>query len=81
MDPFDINLLQERIETKVTSLIEQHGLQSIYGDNYTFIGQWLHGESQSVDFLFYLYTDLIESGINGSAFYEAMMCWVQYFCC
>lgn len=52
MDPFDINFLQERIETKVTSLIEQHGLLSIYGDNYTFIGQWLHGESQSVDFLF-----------------------------
>ena len=31
--------LQTAIQKKVTSLIEQHGYQSIYGDNYASLGQ------------------------------------------
>lgn len=71
--------LQTCIENKVISLIELHGHQSIYGDNYAFLGQWLHGDRTNVKFLLDIYTNLIEYGINGTAFYDVMEIFLCYF--
>lgn len=72
--------LQLAIQKKVTSLIEGQGHQSIYGENYTSLGEWLHGDSENFEFLHHIHTNLIEYGMNGTAFYDAMCIWSQYFC-
>ncbi|GLU18684.1 hypothetical protein SLE2022_349690 [Rubroshorea leprosula] len=42
-DPTFIRSLQISIEEKVRVLVEQTGLNTIYGPNYVYLGQWLHG--------------------------------------
>lgn len=45
------------------------------------MGQWLHGDSTNLEFLYDIHTNnLMEYGVNGAAFYDAMSTWVQYFC-
>lgn len=71
--------LQMDVESAVTRLIEAQNLQVVFGENYYSLGAWLHAESSSLPFLTYLYNNLLEFGVNGEAYYEALNLWSIYF--
>lgn len=51
----------------------------VFGENSYSLGAWLHGESSSLPFVTYLYNNLLEFGVNGEAYYEALNLWSIYF--
>ena len=49
------------------------------GDNYYSLGAWLSAESSNLEFLTDIYNNLVEFGVHGEAYYEALSIWSLYF--